>query len=124
MPAAPARVTIPRGNPFSESASRTRSSEVRPARAWPSRRRPAPIVARLARSTKSRKSSPLIDSSFANASGRAGRRLVTLGQLEDVFGDVVERHLLGDRRDLVQPDLPPEPLDVIFAGVSEPAQGL
>src|SRR6267143_6673459 len=42
---------------------------------------------------------------------------VALRQAQDVLGEVVENHLLGDRRDLVEPNLAPEPLDVELLGV-------
>src|SRR3954469_11799285 len=45
-------------------------------------------------------------------------------EAEDVFGDVVHDHLLGDRRDLHQPRLAPVALDVVLLGVPEPAVGL
>src|SRR5438876_2427776 len=50
--------------------------------------------------------------------------LVRPGQAEDVLGEVVEDHLLRDRGDAHQPGLAPVALDVVLAGVAEPAVGL
>src|SRR6185295_1272771 len=55
----------------------------------------------------------------ARDAGSVGAR-----QAEDVLGQIVERHLLGDRRDLVEPDLAPEALHVEFPRVPEAAEGL
>src|SRR3989441_12825314 len=49
---------------------------------------------------------------------------VALRQAQHVLGQVVEHHLLGDRRDLVEPDLAPEPLDVELARVAVAAERL
>src|SRR6058998_2367172 len=49
---------------------------------------------------------------------------VALGQAQHVLGQVVENHLLRDRRDLVEPHLAPEPLDVEFLRVAVAAVGL
>src|SRR5919198_6642066 len=48
----------------------------------------------------------------------AARRSVALRQAQHVLGEVVEDHLLGDGRDLVEPDLAPEALDVELLGVA------
>src|SRR4029434_11309045 len=53
-----------------------------------------------------------------------GSRSVALGQPEHVLRDVVEDHLLGDRRDLVEAHLAPEPLDVEFLRIAVAAVGL
>src|SRR4029434_2464146 len=53
-----------------------------------------------------------------------GSRSVALGQPEHVLRDVVEDHLLGDRRDLVEAHLAPEPLDVEFLRVAVAAVSL
>ena len=45
-------------------------------------------------------------------------------QAQDVLGEVVEDHLLRDGRDLVEPHLAPEPLDVELLGVAVAAMGL
>src|SRR5213594_3062656 len=49
---------------------------------------------------------------------------VALGQAQHVLGQVVENHLLRDRRDLVETHLAPEPLDVEFLRVAVAAVGL
>src|SRR5713226_5359840 len=53
-----------------------------------------------------------------------GELSVALRQAQHVLGQVVEHHLLGDRRDLVEPDLAPEPLDVELARVAVAAERL
>src|SRR5262245_19755048 len=53
-----------------------------------------------------------------------GSRSVALGQPEHVLRDVIEDHLLRDRRDLVEAHLAPEPLDVEFLRVAVAAVGL
>src|SRR5205809_6045692 len=50
--------------------------------------------------------------------------LVRPGQAEDVFGEVVEDHLLRDRGDPHEPGFAPGALDVVLAGGAEPAVGL
>jgi aromatic ring hydroxylase len=49
---------------------------------------------------------------------------IALGEPEDVLREVVEHHLLGDRRDLVETHLAPEPLDVELLRVAVAAVGL
>src|SRR2546429_8073561 len=55
---------------------------------------------------------------------RTWRPSVALRQAEDVLGEVVEHHLLRDRRDLVEADLAPEPLDVELLCVAGAAVSL
>src|SRR5439155_1812860 len=52
------------------------------------------------------------------------RGSIALGKTEHVLREVVEHHLLRDRRDLVEPDLAPEPLDVKFLRVAVAPVGL
>src|SRR5919204_1278518 len=49
---------------------------------------------------------------------------VALRQAQHVLADVVEGHLLRDRRDLVEPHLAPQPLDVELLGIAIAAVGL
>src|SRR4029434_9024866 len=49
---------------------------------------------------------------------------VALGQSQHVLAVVVQGHLLGDGRDLVEPYLAPQPLDVELLGVAVAAVGL
>src|SRR5256885_6619226 len=49
---------------------------------------------------------------------------VALRQPQDVLGEVVQHHLLRDGRDLVEPDLAPEPLDVELLRVAVATVGL
>src|SRR5438093_10680515 len=55
---------------------------------------------------------------------RTWRPSVALRQAEDVLGEIVEHHLLRNRRDLVEADLAPEPLDVELLGVAVAAVSL
>src|SRR3989441_68940 len=52
------------------------------------------------------------------------RDSIALRKAEHVLREVVEHHLLRHRRDLVKPDLAPEPLDVELLGVAVAAVGL
>src|SRR5215831_9084449 len=51
-------------------------------------------------------------------------RSVALGQPEHVLRDVIEDHLLRDRRDLVEAHFAPEPLDVEFLRIAVATVGL
>src|SRR5215475_797469 len=51
-------------------------------------------------------------------------RSIRARQAQHVLGQVIQRHLLGHRRDLVEPDFTPEPLDVELLRVSETPERL
>src|SRR5215470_18965916 len=51
-------------------------------------------------------------------------RSIGARQSQHVLGEIVQGHLLGHRRDLVEPDLAPQPLDVKLFRVPEAAERL
>src|SRR5882672_2622478 len=76
------------------------------------------VVASVAPAAPTRK--PRRSTLSAIADSFRGPASVALGQPEDVLREIVQNHLLRDRRDLVEADLAPEPLDVELLRVAVP----